>query len=249
MGQSLELRHTRVEAVTFDESARARDANPDSGGSARATERTKPTDTQPSRRSDAASARFARRSGSRPAVTDVAWDAHSATRAVRRARDPPRGERGRSEDADDRGRLKRGKRRPKPMGASSVRDERGTDAPADLRPRLCGSSSSAMPCLRGGAPSWPLDTHSVTGRHRSPPPEALSRGAVRWPLPASTRVLTAPRAARSPPKTPPAGPYAAGDDLPSRLPRARDSGAATAADTPVSSDRGLGGFVGGDDRT
>lgn len=126
------------------------------------------------------------------------------------------------------------------MGASSVRDERGTDAPADLRPRLCGSSSSAMPCLRGGAPSWPLDTHSVTGRHRSPPPEALSRGAVRWPLPASTRVLTAPRAARSPPKTPPAGPYAAGDDLPSRLPRARDSGAATAADTPVSSDRGLG---------
>ena len=42
---------------------------------------------------------------------------------------------------------------------------------------------------------------------------------------------------------------AAGDDVPSRLPRARDSGAATAADTPVSSDRGLGGFVGGDDRT
>ena len=126
MGQSLELRHKRVEAVTFDESARARDANPDSGGSARATERSKPTDTQPSRRSDAASARFARRSGSRPAVTDVAWDAYSATRAVRRARDPPRGERGRSADADDRGRLKRGKRRPKPMGASSVRDERGT---------------------------------------------------------------------------------------------------------------------------
>jgi len=212
-------------------------------------EGTKPTDTRPSRRSDAASARFARRSGSRPAVTDVVWDADGATRAVRRARDPPRGERGRSEDADDRGRLKRGKRRPKPMGASSVRDERGTDAPADLRPRLCGSSSSATPCLRGGAPSRPLDRHSVTGRHRSPPPEALSRGAVRWPLPASTRVLTAPRAARSPPKTPPAGPYAAGDDLPSRLPRARDSGAATAADTPVSSDRGLGGFVGGDDRT
>ena len=99
----------------------------------------------------------ARRSGSRPAVTDVVWDADGATRAVRRARDPPRGERGRSEDADDRGRLKRGKRRPKPMGASSVRDERGTDAPADLRPRLCGSSSSATPCLRGGAPSRPLD--------------------------------------------------------------------------------------------
>ena len=34
MGQSIELRHERVEAVTFDESARARDANPDSGGSA-----------------------------------------------------------------------------------------------------------------------------------------------------------------------------------------------------------------------
>ena len=161
MGQSLELRHKRVEAVTFDESAR--DARETRTRRTRipadprfATERTKPTDTQPSRRSDAASARFARRSGSRPAVTDVAWDAHSATRAVRRARDPPRGERGRSADADDRGRLKRGKRRPKPMGASSVRDERGTDAPADLRPRLCGSSSSATPCLRGGAPSWPL---------------------------------------------------------------------------------------------
>ena len=234
MGQSLELRHTRVEAVTFDESARARDANPDSGGSARATERTKPTDTQPSRRSDAASARFARRSGSRPAVTDVVWDADGATRAVRRARDPPRGERGRSEDADDRGRLKRGKRRPKPMGASSVRDERGTDAPADLRPRLCGSSSSATPCLLGGAPSRPRDRHSVTDRHRSPPPDALSRGAVRWPLPASTLVLTAPRAELSPPETPPAGPCAASDNLPSCLPRARYSGAATAADAPVS---------------
>jgi hypothetical protein len=137
MGQSFELRHTRVEAVTFDESARARDANPDSGGSARATERTKPTDTQPSRRSDAASARFARRSGSRPAVTDVAWDAHSATRAVRRARDPPRGERGRSADADDRGRLKRGK-------TTTEADGRIVRSRREGHGRTCRSSTAIM---------------------------------------------------------------------------------------------------------
>ena len=140
--------------------------------------------------------------------------------------------RGRAADADDRGRLKTRKTKADGRVVRSRR-EGHEDAPADLRPRLCGSSSSATPCLLGGAPSRPRDRHSVTDRHRSPPPDALSRGAVRWPLPASTLVLTAPRAELSPPETPPAGPCAASDNLPSSLPRARYSGTATAADAPV----------------
>ena len=183
----------------------------------RATARREPTDKQPSRQTDAASARFARWSGSRPAVADVAWDTVGATRDVRRVRDPSQ---------SDEGTLG-GRRRPRSFEKRKTtteaegrvvrsRREGHEDAPANLPPRLCGFSSSATPCLRGVAPSRPLDRHSVTDRRRSLPPDALSRGAVRWPHPASTRVLTAPRAVRSPPETPPAGLSAKSDDLPSR---------------------------------